>query len=1445
MELERVRSHNCEAQEGFLPAEALGPGRPLDLWPRLAPEVSGSALREELPLGVELLVPPTSPWCPCVDTSGCLLSSQMTMGPSVLSRAGPPGPERSPPGAPSESQLAVGVGMVLLLLGEVAPRSEGNMLCLLIPNELLWCPVAAPGDALRADSISPISSVGDPELPAAQCCLRMRRVFLAASEVRLQQALLVGQAERLKAGLIRWHRLHSKPGKKEKERGEIQVSIHFTRHSLTASMFDLSVKDKPRSPFGKLRDKMKGRRQYDLESASAIVPSSSGALEEDLGLGGKKAKGGGGGFFFKNKLRKSSLTQSSTSLGSDSTVSSASSVAGVAASESPAAPSPSRHGSLPPDRSVRDFLPSPKLTHKRAFSDEVSQINPLPESRSVQSLKPQSEPISRSSLCINGSHVYCEEPSPRPAAPLSRPKKPPAESFGTGPPAPDSELPPWSGSSFQRPPQKDPPRFIPSPPILAAQEEDKLSVKTLALHKQRSRAKMEEGAPAEAKPVQVALPMVFSAGAGRGRPPEEARKEEEKGAKAGFFRRGGTKEDAGKSRVAEGAGHGGPEGEKSSSWFSMKDARDPSQRPSSQSGLPAATEVTKDTCVCEDRGPSSAFLGAGTPQPESAPPSMSAFEPAAAAGPPPEWGDPFDAFATSRLRPGAPREPPPNGDAASEGLADQDRPEEEMSPPHPPAGLPLRWPSEPGGSLGVAPEETLVGGESRLGEQPWGRPGHSPSGACEEAAMSGASLNHRQVPPRAAVEAEAADPWGEAWEALAAGAPAPATHPDSELPLGLALESHASQPGSLEKKSPPRSPTESQPERPAVLPLGTRSPASEASEAEAGEDASADVCRWDAARQEQAAPQMPPAPGRQPAPGEGLLPEEADELGGSAEEPRGGEEGGQEGTEPAPPKKPPRSFTPLSLAEEADEALWGARPRCESQEGPGGEADGQGPPGGGGGSSCSTPWVIGAGGGSVGCGAEGLLLPPAGDGPAGANEQARPAGSWGDSQPAAGEQLETCPGKPGLAGAGGEPLSALPLGSGPLPFPRPLPVAEEGGLGPSGTPQGPEPSPPVLFWTALEEQLLLPQSPEGASPERPRGLHEGTSDREPSLERGGGVALASPEADRTGSQSGWAPPACPQAFLASGTLSQGPGDLELSSSWSDDRVLDFKKADFWQAERGEGSSAPGNPFVSSRASPQNNPFVERPPPDVPPAHRASLVEGPSFRDLHAEAAPQGLLPAALSQDRPAAPVLHDNQPLAFSTPSLGDEAVSSSGFDFPSPIVPPAPSEGSAAGGLLDARLSLALPPPSTDATAPSVSPVETRPADEVPVQWTTSPHLVKPISTSRPVEKQRRSSLPLSQEKLKPKPASSHDSAPPILPLEKTDLKREEPSLPDCSAKYYHLTHDELIQLLLKREAELGKKQEHIRELENYIDRLLVRIMEQSPTLLQIPLGGGARAAK
>lgn len=71
--------------------------------------------------------------------------------------------------------------------------------------------------------------------------------------------------------------MESKPGKKRKERGRIQVSIQFMRNNMTASMFDLSMKEKPRSPFSKLKDKMKGRKHDSGygDTSSAILPRSA------------------------------------------------------------------------------------------------------------------------------------------------------------------------------------------------------------------------------------------------------------------------------------------------------------------------------------------------------------------------------------------------------------------------------------------------------------------------------------------------------------------------------------------------------------------------------------------------------------------------------------------------------------------------------------------------------------------------------------------------------------------------------------------------------------------------------------------------------------------------------------------------------------------------------------------------------------------------------------------------------------------------------------------------------------------------------------------------------------------------------------------------------------------------------------------------------------------
>lgn len=77
-----------------------------------------------------------------------------------------------------------------------------------------------------------------------------------------------------------WYSLESKPGKKRKERGRIQVGIQFMRNNMTASMFDLSMKEKPRSPFSKLKEKMKGRKNDFSDTSSAILPRSSACDSE-------------------------------------------------------------------------------------------------------------------------------------------------------------------------------------------------------------------------------------------------------------------------------------------------------------------------------------------------------------------------------------------------------------------------------------------------------------------------------------------------------------------------------------------------------------------------------------------------------------------------------------------------------------------------------------------------------------------------------------------------------------------------------------------------------------------------------------------------------------------------------------------------------------------------------------------------------------------------------------------------------------------------------------------------------------------------------------------------------------------------------------------------------------------------------------------------------------
>ncbi|NXJ35662.1 RFIP5 protein, partial [Ciconia maguari] len=1193
----------------------------------------------------------------------------------------------------------------------------------------------------------------------------------------------------------RWHKLHSKPGKKEKERGEILVSIQFTRNNLTASMFDLSMKDKPRSPFGKLKDKVKGKKKYDLESASAIIPSSMGALdmEDDYDIGGKKSKVKG--FFLKNKLRKSSLTQSNTSLGSDSTISSAS--LGLAANVPEVTKSPSRHSSLSTERSVKDYLPSPKLTHKRAFSDDVSQVSPVLEPKAIQSLKPKNDPVSRSSLCINGSHVYSDEPPPKSpvsvpqsSAPLSVPNVPrrQEEGFGFAPLHPDSHEVPWGVSNFERTQQRDEPRFIPSPPSLALQEELKVSTKAVTLSNHLGRAKMEENSRLENKPTQAAAPMVFSTEMTKDKQPEEIRKEDKK-AKGGLFHHGGNKSDMGSKGQGEkvGPSHGssvhatagGDERNKTSGWFGSKEPKESSQKPSLEvspqvetssdapshfppcspaqfppaavahlasmpsANLSPAIGDSQSGCL----SPTNPFLNSlqsnpffedlladqvlNSPSPahffSSFPsgPHASTEKPAV---PPPlsEWDDTFDAFATSRLKPELKKE---NffASLAAEGMAFIDDPD---------AASPTERSAEPAREKGTKVAGT--NGWMTIATETAPDPSESTQSVAEQERVGRESA----FGPRPAFLSEGA------FEAKSGSRAAACVLPRSTFapePISETL------PDSNMVAVPPRVLADVAARRFPVAREPGMEPQGTGSEEEAF-DIRTSVYRLQASMRLEASESrvklssdirerhvvLSPWTGTQ---------EKEETVASSA----------------VPPPKPPRWFAGMGSGgdgeeEDACDRQRGSEERWEDAEGP--KADVELPR-----SHLSSEPSVPA-----------SPSPPT-------------LGSW--SQPGL---------SPLMGAADGAEWDRA---SEQEPFPEELSMS---GLNP---PSKLDLGQPEIFWTALEEQ------------------------------------------EAAGHPAGLSPVAQPQR------LAHGESPPQPEPAWGDDSRIDFKKADFWKPDRAEerreqDTSAPRNPFAPALSpNAPSNPFVEKPPDPLPV--QAVLPErlgqgGFSFTNLHEEALGQGFQPTNLPGDplgKP--PFLHDSQPLAFSTPFLV-AATNPKQFDFPSPVACPASSGVPAATSRAAAQPCPLPQSGDTQASALVVLPRETQPAEKPFFQQTTSPHPVKPISAavqevSSEKKQQHRSSLTTALsnglEKLKTVTTSSVQPVAPSSHPEKTDSKKlKDPTTLDQSAKYYHLTHDELIQLLLQREKELSKKEEHIHELENYIDQLLVRIMEQSPTLLQIPLG-------
>ncbi|TNM98964.1 hypothetical protein fugu_013528 [Takifugu bimaculatus] len=125
--------------------------------------------------------------------------------------------------------------------------------------------------------------------------------------------------------------------------------------------------------------------------------------------------------------------------------------------------------------------------------------------------------------------------------------------------------------------------------------------------------------------------------------------------------------------------------------------------------------------------------------------------------------------------------------------------------------------------------------------------------------------------------------------------------------------------------------------------------------------------------------------------------------------------------------------------------------------------------------------------------------------------------------------------------------------------------------------------------------------------------------------------------------------------------------------------------------------------------------------------------------------------------------------------------------------------------------------------------------------------HPVKPLTSGQSEKKESRSVLEKLKSTIAPGWSAQQVTAEPQKIQEVTE---------DRSAQYQHLTNMELISLLLQQEmdmqkqqaaseqqeaqlqkceAELRKVKSQVRDLEDYIDNLLLRIMEQTPTLLQV----------
>uniref|UniRef100_A0A9J8CRZ0 Rab11 family-interacting protein 1-like n=1 Tax=Cyprinus carpio carpio TaxID=630221 RepID=A0A9J8CRZ0_CYPCA len=242
----------------------------------------------------------------------------------------------------------------------------------------------------------PLFHPGNAERCTLQVCV-MHRALMGPDKMLGQATInLLELQDNKSRNKTEWFKLMDKTGKADKDRGEVLLDIQFMKNNMTASMYDLSGQDKSRSRLGKLKDKLKGKKKDGMsDSASAIVPSVSQVLTDSEG---EEEPDSTPGVKKKNKLK--SLFKPKPGLHRN-----------ISQSMSTLTTLPEKDSAISLSRSSGLNVESPEgkkkfkfLKHKRTESSDskVSQGTGSPGLGMVQS-----------NVCINGGHVYTEEPESR------------------------------------------------------------------------------------------------------------------------------------------------------------------------------------------------------------------------------------------------------------------------------------------------------------------------------------------------------------------------------------------------------------------------------------------------------------------------------------------------------------------------------------------------------------------------------------------------------------------------------------------------------------------------------------------------------------------------------------------------------------------------------------------------------------------------------------------------------------------------------------------------------------------------------------------------------------------------------------------------------------------------------------------------------------------------